>query len=268
MPCLRHPAPYVRAHACSTFSSYAGFPWQEAPLKAGIGAVLQLLDDKQLAVRLAAVMALRKLAAVQRGADVLKPHATKLVRTVLVAMQKMPVNDDVVDALVTLIRRFSQEVQPQAQVIMRTLVGSARQYLIRCGSDDADDHEADTADMAVGRSLEAMQKIFVGMPTDGPALDGLEREVAPLVSMILRHDGFAMNYIDIAAMVVQAMAAKRTVKTTSAVCLALVDDLCTCVRNYCPDYIECLVRAVRPLVARNPWAVTMGLSTVPGKTRL
>lgn len=268
MPCIRHPAPFVRAHACNTFASYAGFPWKPEPLATGTTAVLGLLDDKELAVRLAAVIGLRALTRVKRGADIIRPHAVRVVGVVIMAMQKMPVNDDVVDTLVALIRRFSTEVQPKALDLMKMLVSSSRRFMARAASGRDDDREADIAEMAQERAIQAMTKLIRGMPVDSPVVPALEREIAPMVSMLLRYDGYAMEFADVASDIVMSMVTRHTTETMTPACLALVDDLILAVINFLPDYIEIISKVIRPLAARAPWAVAAAPSTQAGKTRL
>jgi len=150
IPCMNHPAPYVRVHALQAFFKFARFDWKKDVLERGVDTVLKSLEDKLMPVRFAAVLALQDIIASGQGAELLRGKAARLVSVVFDSMKKMPINDSVVSTLVIVVQRFAEELQDKAVPLVRHMLDSFKRYFVRSSSEDSDDPDADRAELSAG----------------------------------------------------------------------------------------------------------------------
>lgn len=268
-PLLTCPVGYLRAKAVYVLALFIDTQWSsESVFPAILTAVLPLLYDSDLPVRIQTCVCLSKFVRQEAARDVVTPQIGPIVEQYFNIMRTMD-NDGVVRTLRKTIKFYGETLSVWAVQLCNMLVQHflvmhqelARKYkeveAQQQGSGDNDDGDDDMVDslMAADELMETLRTLIHSIPA-GDAHRGafvqMQEAVFPLLSLILsiRH-GASLGFMDAALHLMTDMLARSgCVSASTWQLMPLLHEVVKC--GSFLDYVEHLVPPIDNFVSVDP----------------
>ena len=184
--------PYLRARACWVLGSYALIPFknQDTPME-GMKFVLNLLQDKELPVKIQAGLALSCLLNLESASQHIRPILPQLLDVYMRILNDME-HSTVVMSIEQLVDTFAEDMEPYAVAICEKMAATYIRVL-EADEDDLDIAEEETLMENCVNTILTLMKAFTSKPT---VYRQLEPIVLPLICKILESPDEGYDFVE------------------------------------------------------------------------
>eukprot|EP01112_Ceratiomyxa_fruticulosa_P010852 TRINITY_DN2888_c0_g1_i1.p1 TRINITY_DN2888_c0_g1~~TRINITY_DN2888_c0_g1_i1.p1 ORF type:complete len:1156 (-),score=266.57 TRINITY_DN2888_c0_g1_i1:100-3441(-) len=251
------PHKFLRARACWVFSQFPNAPFkQPQSFMNGLKAVVSLMRDPELPVRIQAALAIRPLIMVKNAKEEIRPILPSILDQCFQMMNEID-NDDLVQTLESIIFCYGEEMSPYAA----TLCAKITEVFLRCveksgihssedgdiiangyqkvgGSHAFDDFQPgtndDSAAMAALQCLTAVLALLKALKKMPQAYAPLEPLLLPILKRGLQHD--TLEYLQEILKIITFITYFQ--KSISPLMWELFPLMYTAFTEFAPDFIE------------------------------
>ena len=172
----------MRRRACITYSDFSSFKLKDNDhIKQAVDGIYQSLNSPELAVRLAAALALSKILRKEVAEEFVKPHLKQILEIYLKLMSDID-SEDLIGALEEIMRIYKEDVAPYAMQICEQLSMQYKRML------EVEDDDGESALAAMG-CVSAMRRVLDAVSENKNLLIQLFPVVLPIIQHGLTLDG-------------------------------------------------------------------------------